>query len=113
MPYLTVYTNAEIKDGAELAENASKVVAETLHKPISYVVVNIIHNPQMAHGGSSKNKGALIELKSIGLGDKDKLVSNLTTFFAKELNINNLQYINISLIDCPAAYVACNGQTFG
>lgn len=113
MPYLTVYTNAEIQNGATLAEKASAVVAETSHKPISYVVANIIHNPLMAHGGSSQNKGALIELKSIGLGDKDKLVSNLTSFFAKELGITNQQYINISLIDCPASYTASAGRTFG
>ncbi|MCM1323722.1 MAG: phenylpyruvate tautomerase MIF-related protein [Acetobacter sp.] len=113
MPYLTVYTNVEIKDGAELAEKSSQVVAETLHKPVNYVVANILYNPMMAHGGSSQNKGALIELKSIGLGDKDKLVSNLTSFFAKELDITNQQYINISLIDCPAVYTAAAGKTFG
>ncbi len=113
MPYLTVYTNAELKNGAELAEKASELTAQVLHKPIGYVVTNIIHNPAMAHGGSSQNKGALIELKSIGLGDKDKVVAELTTFFAKELNISNLQYINISLIDCPAAYTAASGRTFG
>lgn len=113
MPYLTVYTNAEVRNGAELAEKASVVVAETLHKPINYVVANIIHNPAMAHGGSSQNKGALIEVKSIGLGDKDKLITELTNFFAKELNINTPQYINISLTDIPAAYTAASGRSFG
>lgn len=113
MPYLTVYTNAEIKNGEELAEKASTLVAELLHKPINYVVANIVHNSMMAHGGSSQNKGALIELKSIGLNNKDKLVSTLTLFFAEELAITNPQYINISLIDCPAAYTASAGRTFG
>lgn len=112
MPYLTVYTNAEVKNGEKLAEKASVVVAETLHKPINYVVANIIHNPAMAHGGSSQNKGALIELKSIGLGDKDKLITELTNFFAKELNMMP-QYINISLTDIPAAYTAAGGRAFG
>lgn len=113
MPYLTVYTNAEINNPAELAEKASALTAEVLHKPVSYVVANIIRNPAMAHGGSAENTGALIELKSIGLGDKDKVVSELTAFFAKELNIKQTQYINISLIDCPAAYTASSGKMFG
>ncbi len=113
MPYLTVYTNADINNAAELAEKASALTAELLHKPVGYVVANIIHNPAMAHGGSAKNKGALIELKSIGLGDKDKVVSGLTDFFAGELGIAQNQYINISLIDCLAAYTASSGRTFG
>lgn len=113
MPYLTVYTNAEVNDLPKIAEEASKLVADILHKPINYVVSNIIYNQAMAHGGSSKNKGALIELKSIGLGDKDKLVLELTNFFADSLGISDTQYINISLIDCPAAYTASAGRTFG
>ena len=113
MPYLTVYTNANINNAVELAEKASALTAKVLHKPINYVVANIIHNPAMAHGGSADNKGALIELKSIGLGDKDKVVAELTSFFAEELNIKNTQYINISLVDCSAAYTASAGRTFG
>lgn len=113
MPYLTVYTNVEISNGSALAEKAAELTAKVLHKPVNYVVANIIHNPMMAHGGNSQNKGALIELQSIGLGDKDKVVAELTSFFARELNITDLQYINIVLKDCPAAYIASNGRTFG
>ena len=113
MPYLTVYTNADINNAAELAEKASLLTAEVLHKPVGYVIANIIHNPAMAKGRRKKNKGALIELKSIGFGDKDKAVFELTNFFAKELGITQTQYINISLTDCPAAYTASAGRTFG
>lgn len=113
MPYLTVYTNAEINKEHELAEKASALTAELLHKPVNYVVVNVIHNKAMASGGSCQNKGALIELQSIGLGDKDRIVTELTSFFARELNIANGRYINIVLEDCSAAYVASNGRTFG
>ncbi len=113
MPYLTVYTNVEINKGQELAEKASALTAELLHKPVNYVVVNIIHNTVMAFGGSYENKGALMELQSIGLGDKDKMVAELTSFFARELSITDSRYINIVLKDCSAAYVASNGRTFG
>ena len=113
MPYLTVYTNQELKEGAKIAEEASALTAKILHKPESYVVTNIIHNDSMAFGGSHQNKGALIELKSIGLGDKDRFVAEITNFLAERLNISNTQYIAIALIDAPAPYTACNGRTFG
>ena len=113
MPYLTVYTNVELKDGAKIAEEASALTAHILHKPESYVVTNIVHNPNMAFGGSHSNKGALVELKSIGLGDKDKYVAEITKLLANRLNISNTQYIAIALIDAPAAYTACGGSTFG
>ncbi len=113
MPYLTVYTNKEPANAAALAEKASQLVAETLHKPVHYVVANIIYNPAMAFGGSVQNHGALIELKSIGLGNKDNVVSELTAFFAEELNIANTHYINMTLTDCPAAYTASAGRAFG
>ena len=45
MPYLTIYTNVEPKDGMTLAKETSALTAQVLHKPESYVVTNIIHNP--------------------------------------------------------------------
>ena len=113
MPFLTVYTNAESKNLTQTAEEVSHLTAQILHKPERYVVANVIHNPNMAFGGSVANKGALVELKSIGLGDKDKYVAELTTLLAKSLNIPNTQYIAVSLTDMPMAYAACGGRTFG
>jgi len=113
MPYLTVYTNVELKDGAKIAEDASALTAQLLSKPEGYVVTNFIYNSNMSFGGNHANKGALVELKSIGLGNKDRFVKELTDFLAEKLNITNKQYIAIALIDAPAAYTACNGRTFG
>lgn len=112
MPYLTVYTNRKPANTAALAENVSRLVAQTLRKPVQYVVANIIYNENMAFGGSAQNYGALIELKSIGLEDKDKVVAELTSFFAQELNIADTRYINITLTDSPATYTASAGSTF-
>ncbi len=112
MPYLTVYTNQELKEGKKIAAEASALTAKILHKPESYVVTNIIYNPNMVFGGNENNKGALIELKSIGLGDKDKFVAELTNLLARHLQISNTQYIAIALTDAPAIYTACGGETF-
>ena len=113
MPYLTVYTNVDATDKNSLAEKASSLTASLLRKPESYVITNIIYNPHMAFGGSCQNKGALVELKSIGLGDKDKFVAELTSLLADQLQINKTQYIAITLTDAPASYTACGGRTFG
>lgn len=113
MPYLTVYTNAEMSNGAALAEKAAELTAKVLHKPVSYVVTNFIYNQAMAFGGKSQNKGALVELKSIGLGDKDKFVSEITSLLSSELNIPDTSNIAVALTDSPAAYTACAGRTFG
>ena len=113
MPYLTVYTNVETKNISELAEQSAELTASVLRKPISYVVTNFVYNPSMAFGGSAKNKGALVELKSIGLGDKDKFVAEITSFLAEKLQITNTQNIAIALTDSPAPHTACAGRTFG
>lgn len=112
MPYLTIYTNSKPEDDVALAEETSSLTASLLSKPESYVVTNVIYNPAMAFGGSCKNKGALVELKSIGLGNKDKFVAEMTAFLAQKLQINQPRYIAMALTDAPAAYTACNGQTF-
>ncbi|MBR5598751.1 MAG: hypothetical protein IKW39_01790 [Alphaproteobacteria bacterium] len=113
MPFLTIYTNAENSDNAKLAEEASVLVANVLHKPINYVVTNVIYNSSMAFGGSANQKGALVELLSIGFNNKDKLVEDLTDFLIEKLNIAKAENINISLNDASASLVASAGRTFG
>lgn len=113
MPYLTVYTNVEFKNGATLAEEASELTARVLGKPVVYVVANFIYNPNMVFGGSAAAKGALAELKSIGLGGKDAFIGELTAFLAAHLEIAEERNINIALVDSPAAQTACNGKAFG
>ncbi len=113
MPFLTVYTNAEIKDSAKLSEKAAELTADILGKPISFVVTNVVYNPNMSFGGKNTNKGALVELLSIGFRDKDMVVEALTNFLEAELNITDTNNINISLNNAPASQVASNGRTFG
>jgi phenylpyruvate tautomerase PptA (4-oxalocrotonate tautomerase family) len=113
MPFLTVYTNANIENEEALAEEASVLVADVLHKPINYVVANIVKNNIMCFGGNIKQKGALVEVLSIGFADKDLLVEKLTDFLSSKLNIEDKNNINISLVDAPASKVASGGRTFG
>ena len=113
MPYLTIYTNVNSEQGKSIAEETSALAAKILSKPESYVVTNFVYNPNMSFGGSANNKGALVELKSIGLNNKDKFVTEITDLLEKQLQISNRQYIAITLTDAPAMYTACAGHTFG
>ena len=113
MPYLTVYTNVEFQNGTTIAEEASALTARVLGKPVGYVVANFIYNPNMAFGGSSVAKGALAEVKSIGLNCKAAFIRDVTAFLATRLGITEKRNINIALVDSPANQTACNGKSFG
>lgn len=113
MPYLTAYTNVKFADGAVLAEEASDIVASALGKPVGYVAVNLVYNPAMAFGGESANKGVMAQLISIGVGRKDELIAALTDFFASRLQIKDIGFIDIAVIDAPASLVGCGGRSFG
>lgn len=110
MPFLTIYSNATVKD-ENLCADAAQLVAKELGKPIQYVVVNLLFNPAMAFNGSEDTKGALIEMKSIGFRDKGALAKSLTDFVAQRLQLDSA-YINIQFVDMPAGDVAISGCVF-
>lgn len=111
MPFLTIYTNSNVKDN-NVAVEAAQLVAMQLSKPIRYVVVNVINNPNMAFDGSKENKGALIEMKSIGFGNKQLLAQALTDLIADKMKVNK-SLINIEFVDMPASTVAIGGNLLG
>ena len=111
MPFLTIYSNTEIND-ANFAQEAAELVAKQLGKPIRYVVVNVINNPDMAFDGGIKNKGALVEMQSIGFRDKSGLVRILTDLIVEKLQVER-DLVNIHLEDMPASTVAIGGSLLG
>lgn len=66
MPLLTIETNVEPNDSAEVIAACSAAVAEMLGKPESYVMVALRHNPAMSFAGNTEPL-AYLELKSLGL----------------------------------------------
>ena len=115
MPFLIVHTNAEIKtrDKVRFVEDAAALVASELHKPISYVVVNYNYNPNMSFGGSTGKYGALVEMKSIGFGNKSGLAKILTEFLNDRLEGLDLHRVNIEFVDMPASSLAIGGSLLG
>ena len=52
MPFLRVYTNAELTiDDDKFVEQAAELIAEELGKPVGYVVVALGHPKKMSFGG--------------------------------------------------------------
>lgn len=111
MPFVTINTNAENKD-KHLAEDAAKLVAETLGKPIDYVVATVRCGQNMAFGGSLENKGALIEMKSVGFADKAGLARKLSDLAVSRLDVE-ARFVNIEFVNLAAADVAVNGKLLG
>lgn len=111
MPFLTINTNADNKD-KHLAEDAARLAAETLGKPIAYVVATVRAGQDMAFGGSSENKGALIEMKSIGFADKAGLARKLTDLVVSRLDAE-ARFVNIEFVDLAASDVAISGNLLG
>ncbi|MBE6459050.1 MAG: hypothetical protein E7010_04510 [Alphaproteobacteria bacterium] len=111
MPFLTIRTNADNNDN-RLTEDAAKLVADRLGKPIAYVVVTVCAGLEMSFGGSADNKGALIEMKSIGFADKVGLARKLTEFMVNRLNVK-AEFVNIEFVDMAASDVAIAGNLLG
>ena len=111
MPFLTIYTNSDVKDDS-IVVDAAQLVATQLSKPIRYVVVNIINNSNMAFDGAKENKGALLEMKSIGFGNKQLLAQSLTNLIAEKMQVNK-NLVNIEFVDMPANTVAIGGNLLG
>ncbi len=66
MPLLEITTNINIENTQAIALKASKLTAELLGKPESYVMVKI-HPKQILSFGGHNDPAAHIKLKSLGL----------------------------------------------
>ena len=68
MPLLQINTNKAVDDLDQLATEASRLIAEMLGKPESYVMVNITDNATLTFAGSNE-PCAHLKLKSLGLNE--------------------------------------------
>ncbi len=115
MPFLTVYSNAELKGHNDVCftECLSELVANKLNKPIGYVIVRLLRDKTMAFGSSAENKGVLAYLESIGFNDKQEVVELLSEFFREQFEKVELRHINIVTQSLSAADVAVGGRFLG
>lgn len=115
MPFLTVHTNAKLKnnDINDFLAAATDLIAEELNKPKNYIIVTFDMNKNMAFAGSSSNIGALVEMKSVGFANKSGLAKILTEFLFDRLEGVSLPNLNIEFVDMSASNVAIGGKTLG
>ncbi len=112
MPFLTVNTNATMNDSDVFVEEAARFVAAELHKPVNYVIVTLNVNAKMSFGGSTEHSGALVELRSVGLGDLGDLAPKLTDFLVEKLRLDR-QFVNIEFMNIDAARLSIGGHLLG
>ncbi|MBT8118295.1 MAG: hypothetical protein KJN89_01145 [Gammaproteobacteria bacterium] len=98
MPLLQISTNIAIDNCRQLAEKASKLTAEMLGKPESYVMVKVLAEQTLVFAGSDE-PAAHLKLKSLGLPERKTadFSSMLCTFMDNELGISSARvYIEFS-----------------
>ena len=112
MPFLTVHTNAKVENTDAFLQEAAEFVASELRKPISYVIVSLDAGAGMIFGGKPEIKSALVEMKSIGFGNKSDLAVKLTNFLEQKLKLDR-SHINIHFINMPGADLSIGGNLLG
>lgn len=112
MPYLKIQSNKRIENEDEVIKEASRLVAEELGKPESYVMVALEPTVKISMAGTQE-PAVFMEVKSIGLPESvtGKLSRALCDFVEEKLGIDqNRVYIVFSDID--RSMWGWNGNTF-
>lgn len=115
MPYLLIQTNCTVDQAGreKLLATASKMVAEQLGKPESYVMVTIDSDRTMCFAGST-DPLAYLELKSLGLPENTTpdLSRALCELLGAELDISP-DRIYIEFASPERHMFGWNSATFG
>ena len=98
MPLLELTTNTTLDNSQRVAEQASRLTAEILGKPESYVMVKILPEQALIFAGTDK-PAAHVKLKSLGLPENSTadFSAKICAFISSELNIDSARiYIEFS-----------------
>jgi phenylpyruvate tautomerase len=98
MPLLEISTNTVIENTEKIARQASKLTAEMLGKPESYVMIKLLPEQVLLFAGSDE-AAAHVKLKSLGLPEEQTkdFSTRLCDFIEAELGIKSARiYIEFS-----------------
>ncbi|MCW8852708.1 MAG: phenylpyruvate tautomerase MIF-related protein [Gammaproteobacteria bacterium] len=101
MPLFELSTNTPLDNCQLFAERASKMTAEMLGKPESYVMVKVLTEQTLIFAGTGE-PAAHVKLKSLGLPENNTadFCSRICAFINTELNISSSRiYIEFSSPD--------------
>ena len=112
MPLLQINTNVNPTDCSAIVNAASKLVADMLDKPESYVMVII--NPDLTMSfGASEEASAHLKLKSLGLDEAEtsNYSKQLCEFMHEQLGITTSR-VYIEFDGPPRHMWGWDGKTF-
>ena len=112
MPLLEISTNTTIENAQQVAGLASKLAAEILGKPESYVMVKIQPKQVLLFAGTDE-AAAHIKLKSLGLPEDNTrdFSARLCNFIETELGVSSAR-IYIEFSDPPRHMWGWDKTTF-
>ncbi|EJD06168.1 Tautomerase/MIF [Fomitiporia mediterranea MF3/22] len=113
MPALQLTTNVKIDDVKAFSLEFSKIAAEALGKPESYISVCYTYNESLTFAGSFEPAFLLsiISLGNLNPQANAKYSKALTEFFEKKLGLkNNRGYI--TFVDPGREFLGYQGATF-
>ena len=112
MPLLELTTNTSIDDCQHIAQQASKLTAEILGKPESYVMVKIQPEQALIFAGTDE-PAAHVKLKSLGLAEDSTadFSEKICSFISSQLNINSAR-IYIEFASPERHMWGWDGKTF-
>ena len=112
MPLLEISTNTQIDSPQNIAELASKLTAEMLGKPESYVMVRI-HPEQTLIFAGNNEPAAHVKLKSLGLPENHtaEFSDNICSFISSTLGIDSAR-IYIEFANPERHMWGWDGRTF-
>ena len=113
MPFIVVNTNADVKVSEDMLNDFSDVAVKVLGKQKNYVSVLINTKQNMLFGDSLQNIGALIEFKSIGLGDKREVLAEKLKNLAMDYFDAQGLFVGIEFVDMSAQNVSHDGKLMG
>lgn len=98
MPLLEITTNTSVTNSQEVAEQASKLTADLLGKPESYVMVKLQTEQNLIFAGNNQ-PAAHVKLKSLGMPENKttEFSATICDFISTQLNIESARiYIEFS-----------------
>lgn len=96
MPFVNFIYCSEIQKDKEIALALTQIISEKLGKPIDYICVNVIYNPNLFFAGSN-HPSAMVQIQAIG-GSLDVIVAPITEAATRILDLQGDRiFINYEL----------------
>lgn len=115
MPFITVYTNALLKQETkrEFFEDLAGLVGDILGFPKKYFVITLNQSVENHFFGESEREGALVSLETISLNDKEsELVGTICEFISLRFGLPK-DKIKVSLYEISANRTSVAGKVLG